>query len=119
MKLEKQFSEIIQLIKQAQSKAIKAANTELIALYWQIGEYISKRIESEEWPFKQPGQFDGLGVSRCRPARRNSVQHAQVQLVIRHHIQVRAQLHQTAGRAQVRLPARVLVRVDVQIAQVF
>lgn len=49
MKLEKQFSEIIQLIKQAQSKAIKAANTELIALYWQIGEYISKRIEAEEW----------------------------------------------------------------------
>jgi len=49
MKLEKQFSEIIQLIKQAQSKAIKAANTELITLYWQIGEYISKRIEAEEW----------------------------------------------------------------------
>lgn len=48
MKLEKQFSEIILLIKQAQSKAIKAANTELIALYWQIGEHISKRIETEE-----------------------------------------------------------------------
>jgi len=49
MKLEKQFSEVVQLIKQARSNAYKAINTELINCYWQVGEYISKRIGSAAW----------------------------------------------------------------------
>lgn len=48
--MEKQlFEELIQIIKKARHKAVKAVNTELINLYWQVGEYISKRIESAEW----------------------------------------------------------------------
>ncbi len=47
--LQKQFVEIIQLIKQARNRAIKSVNTELINLYWNIGEYISKRVENAEW----------------------------------------------------------------------
>lgn len=47
--LEKQFTEVIQFIKQARLNAIKSVNTELIDLYWQIGEYISKKIETAEW----------------------------------------------------------------------
>lgn len=47
--LQNQFSDIIQLIKQSRTKAIKAVNTELIDLYWNIGEYIHKRVESAEW----------------------------------------------------------------------
>ncbi|NTW31533.1 MAG: DUF1016 domain-containing protein [Bacteroidetes bacterium] len=47
--LQKQFTDIIQLIKQSRANAIKAVNTELINLYWNIGEYISKRVESAEW----------------------------------------------------------------------
>jgi predicted nuclease of restriction endonuclease-like (RecB) superfamily len=47
--LQKQFTDIIQLIKQSRTKAIKAVNTELIDLYWNIGEYIHKRVESAEW----------------------------------------------------------------------
>ena len=43
------FSDIIQLIKQAQANATKAVNTELINLYWKIGEYISKKIKQSEW----------------------------------------------------------------------
>lgn len=43
------FTDIIQLIKQSRNKAVKAVNTELINLYWNIGEYIHKRIESAEW----------------------------------------------------------------------
>ncbi len=46
---QKQFSDIIQLIKQARDNAIKAVNTELIDLYWNIGQYISKQIESATW----------------------------------------------------------------------
>ena len=49
MKPERQFTEIISLIRQARSDAYKAANTQLINLYWSIGEYISKRTESEGW----------------------------------------------------------------------
>jgi len=47
--LEKQFTEVIQLITQSRFNAIKSVNTELIDLYWKIGEYISTRIETAEW----------------------------------------------------------------------
>jgi predicted nuclease of restriction endonuclease-like (RecB) superfamily len=43
------FSEVINLIKQSRSNAIKSVNSELINLYWNIGEYISKKIEISEW----------------------------------------------------------------------
>jgi predicted nuclease of restriction endonuclease-like (RecB) superfamily len=43
------FTEIIQLIKQSRTNAIKAVNAELINLYWNIGEYISKKIAQSEW----------------------------------------------------------------------
>lgn len=47
--MDNRFTEIIQLIKQSQNKAIRAVNAELINLYWSIGEYISKKIELSEW----------------------------------------------------------------------
>lgn len=43
------FTDIIQLIKQSRTNAIKAVNAELINLYWNIGEHISKKIEQSEW----------------------------------------------------------------------
>ena len=49
MKLENQFTEVVQLIKQARSNAYKAINVELINCYWQVGEYISKRIAQATW----------------------------------------------------------------------
>ena len=47
--LDNHFADIIQLIKQARANALRAVNTELINLYWSIGEYISKKIEQSEW----------------------------------------------------------------------
>jgi predicted nuclease of restriction endonuclease-like (RecB) superfamily len=47
--MENRFKDIIQLIKQSRTNAIKAVNAELINLYWNIGEYISKKIEQSEW----------------------------------------------------------------------
>lgn len=44
-----QFTEVVQLINQARGKAIKAVNTELISLYWNIGAYVSNRIENGGW----------------------------------------------------------------------
>ncbi len=46
---DQRFSDIIQLIRQARSKAIKAVNTELINLYWNIGEHISQKVEASDW----------------------------------------------------------------------
>lgn len=40
---------VLQLIKQSRTNAIKAVNAELINLYWDIGEHISKKIEQSEW----------------------------------------------------------------------
>lgn len=47
--VDKRFADIIQLIKQSRANAIKAVNSELINLYWNVGEYISKRVESTAW----------------------------------------------------------------------
>ena len=44
-----QFEEIIQLIKQSRSNSIKAVNSELINLYWNIGAYINKKLLSAGW----------------------------------------------------------------------
>lgn len=37
------------MIHQARYNAIKSVNAELIKLYWQIGEYISKKMKAAEW----------------------------------------------------------------------
>ena len=47
--INKHFSEVVTLIKQARYTAIKSINAEQIKLYWQIGEYISKKLESAQW----------------------------------------------------------------------
>jgi hypothetical protein len=40
---------IVGLIAVAQQGAFQAVNTSLIDLYWQIGEYIGRKIESADW----------------------------------------------------------------------
>lgn len=47
--MDKQFSDIVELIKQSRSNAIRAVNAELINLNWKIGEYVSKKISNSEW----------------------------------------------------------------------
>jgi predicted nuclease of restriction endonuclease-like (RecB) superfamily len=47
--MDNRFTDIIQLIKQSRTNAIKAVNAELINLYWNIGEYINRKIEQSEW----------------------------------------------------------------------
>jgi len=47
--MDNRFTDIIQLIKLSRTNAIKAVNAELINLYWNVGEYISKKIEHSEW----------------------------------------------------------------------
>ena len=51
MQLDKrqQFSEVVLMIRQAQYNAMKTVNAEMINLYWNIGAYISKQLETSKW----------------------------------------------------------------------
>jgi len=47
--LMQEFSEVVRLIREARKEAINRVNAELINCYWQVGEYISKKVEKAEW----------------------------------------------------------------------
>ena len=49
MELEKQFTEITQLIAAAKERAYQAVNKELVSLYWNIGEYVSLQVNANIW----------------------------------------------------------------------
>ncbi len=44
-----EFLEIFKLIQEARKKALRSVNTELINLYWQVGEFICRKVENAEW----------------------------------------------------------------------
>ena len=43
------FNEVLALIHSAKQQAMQAVNTQLIELYWQVGAYISRKLERAEW----------------------------------------------------------------------
>ncbi len=43
------FNDVLNLIESAKQRAYRAANTELIDLYWAIGQYVSQKINTEGW----------------------------------------------------------------------
>ncbi|WP_241279504.1 PDDEXK nuclease domain-containing protein [Chryseobacterium cucumeris] len=47
--MDKRFADIIELITRSRNNAIRKVNEELIDLYWNIGEYISRKVELSEW----------------------------------------------------------------------
>ncbi|CAH0133874.1 Endonuclease NucS [Pedobacter sp. Bi27] len=47
--IETQFADIISLIKNARTAALKTVNSTLINLYWNIGEYIHNKVKKAEW----------------------------------------------------------------------
>lgn len=47
--MESNFVEIVQIIKQSRTNAIKAVNAELINLYWNVGMYISNKLKLSDW----------------------------------------------------------------------
>ena len=44
-----QFDDAIAIIDNAHSRAMRAVNAELINMYWEIGAYVSERVESVGW----------------------------------------------------------------------
>ena len=57
------FAEVLELIEAARTRAYQAVNTELVTLYWQLGEHISKKIERAEWG---DGVVDELAATLAR-----------------------------------------------------
>jgi predicted nuclease of restriction endonuclease-like (RecB) superfamily len=54
---ESSFREVVSLIQRARQRAFQAVNTELIDLYWRVGQYISRKLEAAEWGEKVVGQL--------------------------------------------------------------
>ena len=46
---EQEFAEVVKMIQAARQQAFTAVNTALIDLYWKVGEYISRKLESATW----------------------------------------------------------------------
>jgi predicted nuclease of restriction endonuclease-like (RecB) superfamily len=43
------FEEIITIIERARENAFRAVNHELISMYWEIGNFISKKVSADNW----------------------------------------------------------------------
>jgi len=50
---------VLALIQSARQQAMQAVNTQLIELYWQVGAYISRKLEKAEWGDSVVGQLAG------------------------------------------------------------
>lgn len=46
---EQAFAEVVAMIQASRGRALAAVNTELVDLYWRIGEYISRKLETATW----------------------------------------------------------------------
>ncbi len=58
-----EFDEVLTMIEAARRRAYRAVNTELVSLYWQLGEYISNKIASAQWG---EGVVDALASAIAR-----------------------------------------------------
>jgi len=57
------FDEVLALIDAAKRRAYQAVNSELVGLYWQIGEHISRKLDRAEWG---EGTVEGLAAAIAR-----------------------------------------------------
>ena len=46
---ERAFAEVVEMIQAARGRAFSAVNTALVELYWELGEYISRKLEAATW----------------------------------------------------------------------
>ena len=43
------FAQVVEFIRLARERAMTSVNTTLIDLHWQVGEFISQRIDTDGW----------------------------------------------------------------------
>ncbi|HUJ08516.1 MAG TPA: PDDEXK nuclease domain-containing protein [Verrucomicrobiae bacterium] len=46
---ERAFREVVGLIQSARGRALQTVNTELIDLYWRVGEFINRKVATDGW----------------------------------------------------------------------
>ncbi|MFJ4456794.1 YhcG family protein [Pseudomonas sp. NPDC089392] len=63
------FEEVLGLIQDARQRAVQAVNTQLIDLYWQVGAYISRKLERAEWGDSVVSQL-AVHLARTQPGLR-------------------------------------------------
>ena len=63
------FSEIALLIQERRQRAIRAVNTELIDLYWEVGKILHRKVEQENWGKKVIDELAGY-LKRAEPGLR-------------------------------------------------
>ena len=63
-----EFDEVLALIDAAKARAAAVVNTTLIDLYWQLGEYISRKIAAATWGQRTVGALAEY-IRRRHPAR--------------------------------------------------
>lgn len=54
---EQQFAEVVDIIVQHRSKALRVVNEELLLTAWYVGSYVSAKLKSEEWGSKIVSQL--------------------------------------------------------------
>jgi predicted nuclease of restriction endonuclease-like (RecB) superfamily len=64
--LDEAFGPLLAIIEQAQARAYRAINRELIGMYWDIGAYISGKVDAERWGKGVVNEFSRW-VRRQRP----------------------------------------------------
>ena len=62
------FDKVLALIDAARAQAVAAVNTTLIELYWNIGAFISRKIESADWGEGVVDQLAAHIANASRPA---------------------------------------------------
>lgn len=67
--VDARFDEVLALIHSARQQAVQAVNTQLIELYWQVGAYISRKLEQAEWGDAVVGQL-AEHLARTQPGLR-------------------------------------------------
>ena len=67
--VETSFAEVVSLIEQARQRAYQAVDSELVGLYWRLGQYISAKLAAAVWG---EGVVDRLAqhLARTMPAQR-------------------------------------------------
>lgn len=62
-----QFDEILEIIDNARTRAMRAVNAELINMYWEIGAYISQKVEADGWAKALSPSFPSFSAIAIQP----------------------------------------------------
>ena len=49
LNLDREFGPLLEIIERAQARVYRAVNRELVGMYWDIGAYVSAKVQAERW----------------------------------------------------------------------